>query len=55
MRALSAGLALLAVLCMFTAIGDMVVHRLGPLGSGLLRAGALLLFVTAVVLNVVSR
>jgi hypothetical protein len=55
MRALAAGLVLMAALCMFAAIGDMVVHRLGPRGAGLLRAAALLLFVTAVVLNVASR
>jgi hypothetical protein len=55
MRVLAAVLALIAVLCLFAAIADMVLRRLGPLGGGLLRAAALLLFVTAVVLNVASR
>jgi hypothetical protein len=55
MRVLAAGLALIAVLCLFAAIADMVIGRLKPLAAGLLRAAALLLFVTAVVLNAVSR
>jgi hypothetical protein len=55
MRVLAAVLALIAVLCLFGAIADMVVHRLQARAAGWLRAAALLLFVAAVVLNTVSR
>ena len=55
MRVLAAVLALIAVLCLLGAIADMVIHRLDARVAGLLRGVALLLFVTAVVLNTVSR
>lgn len=55
MRVLAAVLALLAVLCMFTAIAGMVTGRPGPLGGGLIRGAALVLFVAAVILNVIAH
>jgi hypothetical protein len=55
MRPLAAGLALIAVLCIFAAIAGMVTGRMGPRAGGLIRVVALLCFVAAVVLNVASR
>lgn len=54
-RALAAVLALIAVLCMIVAIASMVTGRPGPRASGLVRAGALLCFVAAVVLNATAH
>jgi hypothetical protein len=54
-RILAAVLALIAVICMIVAIAGMVTGRPGDRAGGLIRGLALLCFVAAVVLNVVSR
>ena len=55
MRALAVVLALIAVVLMVVAIAGMVTGRPGYRAGWLIRAGALLAFVAAVVLNVASR
>ena len=55
MRTIAAVLALLAAACMVAAIASMVTGRPGPRASALIRVLALILFATAVVLNVASR
>ena len=55
MRAFAALLALLAVALMTLAIVGMVTGRPGDRAGVAIRVGALLAFVAAVVLNVVSR
>jgi hypothetical protein len=52
---LAAALALIAVLCMFGALGGMVVGWPGPRAGGLIRAAALLCFIAAVILNLLAR
>jgi hypothetical protein len=54
-RALAAVLALIAVLCMFAAIGGMVIGKPGPRAGGVIRAAALLCFIAAVALNAAAR
>jgi hypothetical protein len=54
-RPLAAILALLAAGCMVVAIASMVTGKPGPRASGLIRIAAVVLFATAVVLNVASR
>jgi len=54
-RVLAALLALVAVVLMIVAIAGMVTGRPGDRAGLLIRAGALLAFVAAVVLNVASR
>lgn len=55
MRALAAGLAGLAVLCMIVAIAGMVTGRPGDRAGVVIRVAALLLFVAAVVLNAAAH
>jgi hypothetical protein len=55
MRVLAAILALIAVLCMFVALGGMVIGRPGPRAGGLIRAAALACFIAAVVLNATAH
>jgi hypothetical protein len=54
-RVIAAVLALIAVLLLTVAIAGMVTGRPGDRAGVLIRAGALLSFVAAVVLNVTSR
>jgi hypothetical protein len=55
MRVVAAVLALATVILMTVAIAGMVTGRPGDRAGVLIRAGALLCFVAAVVLNVASR
>ena len=55
MRAVAAGFALIAVICMTAAIVGMVTGRPGDRAGLLLRAAAVLSFVIAVVLNVAAH
>jgi hypothetical protein len=54
-RAAAAGFALIAVICMTVAIIGMVTGRPGDKAGLVLRAAAVLSFVTAVVLNVAAH
>ena len=55
MRILAAGFALVAVICMTVAIVGMVTGRPGDRAGYLLRAGAVVFFVAAVILNVAAH
>jgi hypothetical protein len=55
LRILAAVFALIAVICMTVAIVGMVTGRPGDRAGLLLRAGAVLSFVIAVVLNVAAH
>jgi hypothetical protein len=55
LRVLAAVFALVAVVCMTVAIVGMVTGRPGDRAGLLLRAAALVSFVTAVVLNVAAH
>ena len=55
MRALAAGFALVAVVCMTLAIVGMVTGRPGDRAGLALRAAAVLCFITAVVLNAIAH
>ena len=55
MRALAAGFALVAVACMTLAIVGMVTGRPGDRAGLVLRAAAVLCFITTVVLTAVAR
>ena len=55
MRVAAAVFALVAVVCMTAAIVGMVTGRPGDRAGLLLRAGAVLCFVTAVVLNIAAH
>ena len=55
LRALAAGFALVAVICMTLAIVGMVTGRPGDRAGWFIRAGAVLCFATAVVLNVAAH
>jgi hypothetical protein len=54
-RALAAGFALIAVICMTVAIIGMVTGRPGDRAGWLIRTAAVLCFATAVVLNVAAH
>jgi hypothetical protein len=54
-RVIAVLLALVAVVLMIVAIAGMVTGRPGDRAGLVIRAGALLAFVAAVVLNVASR
>ena len=55
MRAVAAGFALVAVACMTLAIVGMVTGRPGDRAGLVLRAAAVVCFITAVVLNVAAH
>ena len=55
MRALAAVLALIAVICMIVAIAGMVTGRQTARTGFAVRAGAVICFATAVVLNVIAH
>ena len=55
LRVLAALFALVAVVCMTVAIVGMVTGRPGDRGGFLVRAAAVLCFVTAVVLNIAAH
>jgi len=55
LRAAAAALALIAVACMSLAIVGMVTGRPSDRTGWFLRAGAVVAFALAVVLNVISR
>ena len=55
LRVLSAVFALVAVCCMTAAIVGMGTGRPGDRMGGLIRVAAVLLFATAVVLNVIAH
>jgi hypothetical protein len=55
LRALAAGFALVAVVCMTLAIVGMVTGRPGDRAGWFIRAAAVLCFATAVVLNVAAH
>jgi len=55
LRILAAVFALVAVVCMTLAIVGMVTGRPGDRAGVFLRIGAVLLFVTAVVLNIAAH